>query len=132
MSFGSVETVREKPKDGFLSLVEQEAHSARSGSVKSETPITVTTSVDQKISPYGQWKAVEDPALHMPDLQLPVTEADADEEEHEEALPAEQAEEIIFEEKVVEKKISNGNDCFKKRQVRPAARRNVRKRDSSP
>lgn len=111
-----------------MSIAEQEAHGTRA--TVPDPASVAATSTEQTYSPYGQWQPVEDPAVQMPDLQLPVTEAA--EEETENPVPAEQAGEISFEEKVVEKKISNGSDAFKKRQVKPASRRNVRKRESSP
>lgn len=76
---------------------------------------------------------MDDTPSQMPDLQLPVSEYDADAADDYQPLPADEQEtEIHFEEKVVQKKISSGSDTFKKRQVKPETKRNVRRRDASP
>lgn len=65
----------------------------------------------------------------MPDLQLPLGDR-VEEVEQQQPLPEEQ--EIKFEEKVVDKRISVGNETFKKRQVKDGTKRNVRRREASP
>lgn len=125
-----VETVREKPKDGFLTMAEQEANGTRPSLPFPESCGSPSGDSSQTYSPYGQWKAVEDTSLQMPDLQLPADEAEEEQEVYQPLSQEEQ--EFKFEEKVVDKKISTGTDTFKKRQVKPGTKRNVRRRESSP
>ena len=84
-------------------------------------------------SPYGQWKPVEETPSQMPDLQLPVDDSATEHTDEYQLLPLEVPDNNIhFEEKVVQKKISSGKDTFKKRQIKPDTKRNVRRRDTSP
>ena len=120
--------MREKPKDGFVSISEQEAR----GQAPPAPPASV--SEDQVAGPYGRWRPAQEAELAMPDLQLPQSPDEACDDEKQVQFVAvhSQEEEVTFEEKVLEKKLSTGNETFKKRQVKPASRRNVRPRESSP
>ena len=126
----NLETVREKPKSGFLSLAEQES-SAGTG-ILPVVPLEYT-STDSSAGPYGSWQPVEhNQLLQMPDLQLPENENAESADDVEPVIPPELREEVKFEEKVISKKLAPSNETFKKRNVAGDKRRNVRKRESSP
>lgn len=126
----NLETVREKPKSGFLSLTEQESSA---GTAIPPVASPEYSSKDSSAGPYGTWQPVEvDQSLQMPDLQLPENENAECADDVEPIIPPELREDVKFEEKVISKKLAPSNETFRKRHVASDKRRNVRKRESSP
>lgn len=125
------ESSREKPKDGFIPLSEQDgseydSHEASS----SEVPSWQSSLPDA----YGQWQEVktkEEVTSESIDLQLPKDdyeeERPSSEPQVSEAKPVKK--EVIFTEKTLEKPLSSKTDVgFKKRKFGDNAKKNVRQR----
>lgn len=91
------------------------------------------------MTPYGRWQEVAEPSPFTDetvDLQLPSSNHHLVEKEREEDIiyvePDEGKQEGLFEEKSVESKVKKVKVEFKKRSLNSQAKRNVRKRETSP
>ena len=137
------ETIREKPKVGYLTIEEQKIMDISGPSSSSDSsrvfsgPSTSSSNDSSGVfrhNPYGSWQTVKEETVNpnMPDLELPVETGFV---EVPTVLEKKVKTEVEFEEKKVEMKKSNlsGNIEFRKRGFKGGSfARNVKKREGSP
>lgn len=124
------ESTREKPKDGYVPLLEQDGTEYDSLIPTSEEVPSWQSAIP---APFGRWEEVktkEEVDKDLVDLQLPAEEDDEEEEQEVVAVPQQNIKkEITFTEKTLEKPMSSKTNVeFKKRKVNDNAKRNVRQR----